>query len=111
MPDEDSLRHKYTPLPEEPRHRKKAKKRHMRSDHKHEYEKVCIDAHTHLLRRGERLHVYHIGKRCKVCGRLGEARLVTDVCEPPAGMPLYEVGNFFDFVVMKELPESMKVRD
>ena len=52
MPDEDSLRHKYDPLPEDaPRHRKKSKKRHVRSDHKHEYEKVCIDAHMKVHTR------------------------------------------------------------
>ena len=110
MPDEDSLRHKYTPLPDEPRYKKKAKKRRVRSDHKHEYEDVCVDAHSHLLAHGTRQPIYYIGTRCKVCGRLQNVRLRYDVHEPPEDMPLYEVRDFLELAVMRELPESRMVR-
>lgn len=108
---EDSLRHKYDPLPEEPRFKKKRKKHHVRSDHKHEYEKVCIDAHTEAITREGRMPMYHIGIRCKVCGRLKDLKWWQHEKEPPDGVPLYEVGDFLDLVSMKALPESMKVRD
>lgn len=110
MPDEDSLRHKYDPLPDEPRYKKKRKKRHIRSDHKHEYEDVCIDAHSYLITRGARRPYYYFGKRCKICGRLYESRTRSDVHEPPDDMPLYEVRDFLELALMRELPESRRVR-
>ena len=107
---DDVIRHKYQPLPEEaPRHRKKSRKRHARSDHKHEYEQVCIDAGSSVITIGARRKCYHIGKRCKVCGRLHNVRFRSDVHEPPKGMPLYRVRDIFELVRMKELPEGMRV--
>lgn len=108
---EDALRHKYDPLPEEgPRHRKKAKKRHVRSDHRHDYETVCVDAHSFLLHHGTRRPLYHIAYRCKVCGRLRDSHVVRDIHEPPEGMPLYEVRDFLELALMRELPEERRVR-
>lgn len=108
MPDEDSIRHKYGPLPDEPRYRKKSKKRHVRSDHKHEYELVCIDAHTNVTTHRGRFPYYYIGMRCKVCGRMQNVRSRTDVHDPPAGMPLYEVEDFHALYNMKVLPEDRR---
>lgn len=106
----ESLRHKYDPLPENaPRHRKKAKKRRVRSDHRHEYEDVCIDAHAAVYRRGERRHVYYMGTRCKVCGRLADVRMGAGLYVPPEGMPLFEVDGLLDLLGMKVLPDSAKV--
>ena len=111
MPDEDSLRHKYDPLPEDaPRHRKKSKKRHVRSDHKHEYEKVCIDAHMKVHTREGEFPSYNIGLRCKVCGRLQDVWFWQGLREPADGMPLYEVEDFLQLLKMRELPEHMEVR-
>ena len=104
MADEDSLRHKYTPLPEEPRYRKKKVKKHVRSDHRHEYEQVCIDAHVRL-----NMHFLYLGERCKICGRLNDWRH-TNLSEPPDGMPLYEVPSWEYLWNEKALPEEMRVR-
>lgn len=109
MPNEDSLRHKYTPLPEEPRHKKKARKVHVRSDHKHLYEQVCIDAHTTERTRDGEFPAYHIGTRCKVCGRLQNVKM-WGTRETPDGMPLYEVKDFFVLTSLKVLSEEQKVR-
>lgn len=111
MPNEDSLRHKYAPLPEEPRFRKKRKKVHVRSDHKHEYETVCVDDHSFVRRRGERYRLLHLVKRCKVCGRIGDCREMPYMSEPPDGMPLYDVPNWLYLWTEKVLPEDRKVRD
>jgi hypothetical protein len=111
MPDEDSLRHKYTPLPEEPRFKKRAKKKHVRSDHKHEYETVCIYAHSGVVTREGRFLAYHLGARCKVCGRLRDVKMWRYGKALPESIPLYEVEDFFDLVSMKVLPEELKVRD
>lgn len=108
MPDEDSLRHKYTPLPEEPRYKKKAKKKHVRSDHKHVYEQVCIDAHSFAYRHGKKVPYMYLGKRCRVCGRLHDWER-TNVSEPPEGMPLYEVPNWLFLWYEKALPSKLEV--
>lgn len=108
---DEVIRYKYDPLPEDaPRHRKKSKKRHMRSDHKHEYERVCIDAHSELFAYGERFPTYHLGIRCKVCGRLRNIRLWHFKEHVPDDMPLYEVDDFYGLIMMKELPEELRVR-
>lgn len=109
MPDEDSLRHKYTPLPEEPRYKKKAKKKHTRSDHKHDYEQVCIDAHEFAYRHGKEVPYLYLGKRCKVCGRIGDLREMPDMSEPPEGMPLYDVPDWLFLWTEKALPSELEV--
>ena len=111
MADADSIRHKYNPLPDEPRYRKKSKKKHVRSDHKHEYELVCIDAHTKVITHKGKFPYYYIGMRCKVCGRLGSIKARTNTHKPPAGMPLFDVGDIFEFWKMKELPDEMMVKE
>lgn len=110
MPDEDSLRHKYAPLPDEPRYKKRAKKKHVRSDHKHVYEQVCIDAHDFAYRHGEKVPYLYLGKRCKVCGRLYDFWKVNQ-SEPPEGVPLYEVPDWLYLWDAKVLPEEMRVKN
>lgn len=102
---EDALRHKYDPLPEEPRHRKKAKRRHVRSDHKHEYEKVAIDAGDWLVGKGKQ---YRIHTRCKICGRLQDFKGY--VSEVPNGMALYELDGMMELLLTKELGDERLVR-
>ena len=106
---EDALRHKYDPLPEEPRHRKKAKKRHVKSDHRHDYEEVALDAGTESFFWGERHRAYHMGIRCKVCGRLRDVKFLWFDDEPPEDMPLYEVDGF-NGLFAKQLDEERLVR-
>jgi len=106
---EDALRHKYDPLPDEPRHRKKAKKRHVRSDHRHDYEKVAVDAHSCVLSNGEREPLVYVMDRCKVCGRTGGrswSRLKSDI---PDDMHVYDVGGIMGLFA-KELGEELRVR-
>lgn len=84
---------------ESPRHRKRAKKTHVRSDHKHEYEWVCIDAHAY----------YYVADRCRVCGRLYDVCLKPDMLEPPDGMRLFEVHDFIELMGMTQLPDDAEV--
>ena len=108
---EDALHHKYDPLPEEgPRHKKKAKKRHVRSDHKHEYETVCVDAHSFVSTRGGWRPYIHFIKRCKVCGRIGDVSIRPGVHEPPEDIPLYEVDDWLSLWTGKVLPEEKRVK-
>jgi len=107
--NEDALRHKYDPLPEEPRHRKKSKKRHVKSDHKHDYEEVAIDAGTYSMHRHERVKSYHKGTRCRICGKLRNVRFWEWYEEPPEDMPLYKVDGINDLFA-KELGEERRVR-
>lgn len=106
---EDALRHKYDPLPDKPRYKKKAKKKHVRSDHKHEYETVCVDAHSVVWRDGARIPYLYLGKRCRICGRLNDWRH-TNLSEPPDGMQLYEVPSWDYLWDKKKIPDEMRVK-
>lgn len=94
---------------EAPRYRKKSRKRHVRSDHKHEYENVCVDAHTETRTRDGVFPSYHIATRCKICGRLYDVKTWA-TREIPKEMPLYEVADFWELFQMKMLPDGMRVR-
>lgn len=95
---------------EPPRHRKRAKRTHVRSDHKHKYERVCIDGHEYIVSHGTKTPLYRVGMRCRICGRLQDAKLRHDLQEPPEGMRLFEVEDFIMFDIGNELPESHEVR-
>ena len=110
MPNEDSLRHKYTPLPEEPRFKKKRKRVHVRSDHKHVYETVCVDDGGIITKHGKRFAYLHLVERCKVCGRIGDTRVMPEAYKPPKDMPFYELPDFRFLWDSKVLPEGMRVR-
>ena len=84
---------------EPPRHRKVSKKRHVRSDHRHEYEQVCIDTHAY----------YYVADRCRVCGRLGDVVLKPNKHKPPEGMRLFEVHDFIELMGMTQLPDDAEV--
>ena len=106
---DEVIRHKYDPLPDEPRYRKKAKKRHVRSDHKHEYEDVCVDAHGYTITSEGRFPYYHIARRCKVCGRTYTYKARVDMHEPPKNMKLFEVKNWVELWRARELPDESEV--
>lgn len=107
--DEEALRHKYDPLPEDaPRHRKKAKKRHVRSDHRHEYEDVCVDTGSYEVRHGGERHPYYsVARRCRVCGRLLYVK--SSLREVPDGMKLFRCKDILELLCARELPESKEV--
>lgn len=106
---EDVLRHKYDPLPEEPRFKKKRKKRHVKSDHRHEYEQVCIDAHSISYTRDGTFAMYHLGLRCRACGKLGSVRCWQWKGEPPSDLPMYEIDDVIQLIGMKYLTDDMRV--
>lgn len=106
---EDVLKYKYDPLPEEPvRRKKREKKRHKRSDHKHEYEEIAIDSHSGIYRDGAWHHCYDIGKRCRICGRLDDVRW-SAVEEVPKGMRTFEVKDFLELFKLKILAEETEI--
>lgn len=94
---------------EPPRHRKVSKKHHVRSDHKHEYEQVCIDGHGYAVSHGIKTPLYWMGSRCRICGRLQDAKLRYDLHEPPEGMRLFEVEDFILFDIGNKLPDDAEV--
>lgn len=95
---------------EAPRYRKKSKKNHVKSDHKHEYEMVCVDAHAVIFSHGHKIPYMYLADRCKICGRIGNLKMQTDLHEPPTEMPLFEVADFWELLEMKMLPDGMRVR-
>lgn len=110
---DEILRHKYDPLPEDaPRHKKKAKKHHVRSDHRHEYEDVCVDTHSYVVRRGgERYPYYSVARRCKVCGRLYDISMRSSLREVPDGMRLFRCKDVLELLCARELPDSKEVTE
>ena len=110
--EDEGHNHKYDPIPEEPpRHHKKVKKRHVKSDHKHDYEDVCIDAHSYRRTLDGRFPYLYIGSRCKICGRLNDWHGEYGLTEPPDGMPFYKVNDLFELLDTKFLPDDRKVHD
>lgn len=107
---DEILRHKYDPLPEDaPRHRKKAKKRHLRSSHRHEYEDVCVDAHTAAFTHCGRQPYFHVARRCRVCGRLQNVTCKRVGWVPPDGMRRFDCEDIIELWRARELPESKEV--
>ena len=100
--------HRQTPIPDEPRTRKKAVKQRDRSDHKHEYELVAIDSHSYeYLGRGKVRQVYDVGERCRICGRLGDVHFRN--VYSTEGMRLFEVDGL-DGLLSRYLPEDKEVK-
>ena len=105
---DECRRRKYAPVPEDaPRHKKKAEKRHVRSDHRHEYEDVAvIEPHScEVVCRDGRHKAYHKASRCKICGRLYDVKFHAILNELPDGMRVFEVDrltSLFD----KYLPDD-----
>lgn len=103
----DSI-HRQTPIPDEPRTRKKAVKQRDRSDHKHEYELVAIDSHSYeYLGRGKVRQVYNVGERCRICGRLGNVYFRN--AYSTEGMRLFEVDDWRE-LMERYLPEDKEVK-
>lgn len=102
----DSI-HKQAPIPDEPITKKKAVKKHVRSDHKHDYETVAVDAGvTYRDTRGEH-RILTICERCRICGRVG--RLLKRTENQPENMRLF-IGNGMFWVLEKSLPEDREVK-
>lgn len=102
----DSI-HRQTPIPDEPRTRKKAVKQRDRSDHKHEYERIVIDVHTYEYSHGEKRPVFHVGERCRICGRLGNVHFRNAYSID--GMRLFEVDDWRE-LMERYLPEDKEVK-
>ena len=112
----ESLRHKYDPLPEDaPRHKKKRRKKHVRSDHKHEYEDVVIECHSHCIIRGKKHPTLFKTKRCKICGKFRTYYNMPHTWEPPSGMRRFEVKDFLTMSNIwfkdKVLSDKLEARD
>ena len=106
---DEILHRKYDPLPEEPRHRKKSRKTHIRSDHKHDYEDVAIDTNVIIMGSDGKKLRYNLAKRCTLCGRLKDWKMYY-LEEPPDGMPIYRTTDWYELWKKMVLPSELKVR-
>ena len=103
----DSI-HKQAPIPDEPRPKKKAVKQRERSDHRHDYERIAIDAHSYVMSHGEERPVIHIGERCRICGRLGNVNLWHEEGDAD-GLRRFEVDGL-DGLFARYLPDDKEVK-
>ena len=105
----EHARRKQSPIPDEPRARKKAVRKRRRSDHRHEYELVAIDDGQCCERIGGEVRpLIHIGVRCRICGRLDDVHLFRPV-EDGEGLRRFEVDGPAGMLV-KYLPDELGVR-
>ena len=105
---EHALR-KQTPIPDEPRPKKKAVKKRVRSDHRHEYELVAIDDGQCCERFGGEVRpLIHIGARCRICGRFDDVHMFRPV-EDGEGLRRFEVDGLAG-VLVKYLTDDKEVK-
>lgn len=96
-------------MEEAPRHRRKRKKRHIRSDHKHIYERVYVDDGSYVVEHGVKYSRYYIAKRCSICGRLGDLG-IEGLNKLPIDKPLYKVNDWMELWRERYLPKSAEVK-
>ena len=104
----DSI-HKQAPIPDEPRPKKKAVKKRVRSDHRHEYEWVAVDADCYYTNGTGRHAYYPIAERCRICGRLADVRFSTDTEQVPDGMRLFKIDRWLS-LLDRYLPDDKEVK-
>ena len=99
---------RHDPMEEAPRHRRRRKHRHVKADHKHDYELVCIDSGmvAHFGGRTER--IYQSAERCRICGRIGRYRLDEWRGEPPEGLRRFKTDGVLDTWVV---PDEKEVKE
>lgn len=102
----EHARRKSTPIPDEPRPKKKSVKKHVRSDHKHDYETVAVDTGTFYRDLRGKHRIVTICERCRICGRVG--RHLQRAENAPDGMRLFIADGMF--LVPEQLPEEMEVK-
>ena len=99
---------RYDPMEETPRHRRKHKRKRVRSDHKHDYELVCVDSSMFVRSGGETEHLYESAERCRVCGRVARYRFDQWRGEPPKGLRLFKTCYVTD---TWHIPKETEVAD
>lgn len=105
----EHARRKSSPIPDEPRPKKKAVKKRIRSDHKHEYELVAVDADCYYKNGTGRHTYYPIVDRCRICGKVGDVRFWTDTEQVPDGMRLFKVDGWVS-LFDRYLPDDKEVK-
>ena len=70
---------KYADIPEKMRYKKKKKKIHKRSDHKHIYACSIFDSGQYEYRNYEKKPAYNIITYCVICGRIDDIEYHTNI--------------------------------
>jgi hypothetical protein len=84
------------PLEEPTHYRRKRKRRHVRSDHKHDYELVCIDSGMVARFGGHKERIYQSAERCRICGRINRYWLSEWRGAPPEGLRMFKTDGVPD---------------
>lgn len=104
----EHARRKQSPIPDEPRPKKKAVKRRIRSDHKHEYEWVAVDALTYFVDKDGKHPYYNKVERCTKCGKINNSKRLGETV--PEGMRIFRVEGWRDLFA-KTLPDDKEVTE
>lgn len=95
---EDTIRYKYTELPEKPRYKKKKKKIHIKADHKHRYANAILDCGSYRYINGLKEPRYYIIEYCSICGRINDVVCGGNLSNP--NLPIFKV-KFEDLFAKK----------
>ena len=82
------IEHKYKELPEEPKYKKKKKKIHIRSDHKHRYASAIFDCGLYKTIKGKKEPYYYVGTYCVLCGRIESINIGGNITNP--NLPVFK---------------------
>ena len=93
---------RYDPMEEAPRHRRKRKRRHVRADHMHDYELVCIDSGMVVRFGGQSERIYQSAERCRICGRVRRYWISEWRGKPPEGMRMFRTDGPLDTWVVPD---------
>lgn len=99
---------RHDPMEEPTHYRRKRKRRHVRSDHKHDYELVCIDSGMMARFGSHRERIYEGAERCRICGRIGRYRLDEWRGEPPEGLRRFKTNGVLDTWIV---PDDKEVKE
>ncbi len=93
---EMKIQYKYRELPEEPRYKKKKKKVHKKSDHKHDYQPCLFKVPVWSYIKGKKERCIYAGTYCTICGRIGD--ITVQKMEENNSLPIFSISFFDKFV-------------
>ena len=92
----EKVKYKYTPLPEDPKYKKKKNKKIVKkSDHKHIYKPCYFKSQEYISFTGK--HKFHLwkGTYCCICGRINDM-WIRDVRHVDESLPIFSITGLLD---------------
>ena len=88
------LKLKYADIPEKLRYKKKKKKVHIRSDHKHRYACLIADSGIYIYRDHKKNPAYDVVTYCVICGRIHDTDFRANISN--VNLPVFKGIDIWD---------------